>query len=133
MSGGGGGKGEWEIGIEFGKLCVLLEKSLLHPCRESIACTETMFYFSFRSFRKHRRARENERRGRERNLSSSSPTTTPLRWRSINPLRFIFYHPGSTDFEEKIKAREQARESTSSIFAFCRILITFKLKTDCSH
>ena len=32
-----------------------------------------------------------------------SPTTTPLRWRSINPLRFIFYHPRSTDFEEKIE------------------------------
>ena len=30
-----------------------------------------------------------------------SPTTIPLRWRSINPLRFIFYHP--TDFEEKIE------------------------------
>ena len=23
--------GEWEVGIEFGKLCVLLEKSLLPP------------------------------------------------------------------------------------------------------
>ena len=30
-----------------------------------------------------------------------SPTTIPLRWRSINPLRFTFYHP--TDFEEKIE------------------------------
>ena len=30
-----------------------------------------------------------------------SPTTIPLRWRSINPLRFIFYHP--TDFEKKIE------------------------------
>ena len=30
-----------------------------------------------------------------------SPTTIPLRWRSINALRFIFYHP--TDFEEKIE------------------------------
>ena len=30
-----------------------------------------------------------------------SPATIPLRWRSINPLRFTFYHP--TDFEEKIE------------------------------
>ena len=58
------GEGEWEVGIEFEKLCALLEKSLLHPCRESIACTQTMFYFSFRSFRKHRRARERSERTR---------------------------------------------------------------------
>ena len=45
-------------------------------------------------------ARENER---EALLFSSSPTTTPLHWRSINPLRFIFYHPRLTDFEEKIE------------------------------
>ena len=30
------------------------------------------------------------------------PNPTPLRWRSINPLRFIFYHARSTVFEEKI-------------------------------
>ena len=47
-----------------------------------------------------KRARENER---EALLFSSSPTTTPLHWRSINPLRFIFYHPRLTDFEEKIE------------------------------
>ena len=28
---------------------------------------------------------------------------TPLRWRSINPPRFIFYHARSTNFEEKIE------------------------------
>ena len=33
----------------------------------------------------------------------SSPTATPLHWQSINPLQFILYHPGSTDFEEKIE------------------------------
>ena len=27
----------------------------------------------------------------------------PVRWRSINPLRIIFYHTRSTDFEEKIE------------------------------
>ena len=31
------------------------------------------------------------------------PHPTPLRWRSINPPRFIFYHARSTDFEEKIE------------------------------
>ena len=31
------------------------------------------------------------------------PPPTPLRWRSINPPRFIFYHARSTDFEEKIE------------------------------
>ena len=45
-----------------------------------------------------KRAREKER---EAVLFSSSPTTTPFHWRSINPLRFIFYHPRLTDFEEK--------------------------------
>ena len=57
-----------------------------------------MLYFSFRKHRRAKRAREKERR-----LFFSSPTTTPLRWRSINPLWFIFYHPRSTDFEEKIE------------------------------
>ena len=41
------------------------------------------------------RARENERGTRQKD------TTTALRWRSINLLRFIFYLPRSTDFEEK--------------------------------
>ena len=31
-----------------------------------------------------------------RRKNSSSPTTTPLCWWSINPLQFIFYHPRST-------------------------------------
>ena len=30
------------------------------------------------------------------------PSTTPLCWRSINPLWFTFYHTRSTDFKEKI-------------------------------
>ena len=52
--------------------------------------------------------RESERGARERKITndllfSSSPTTTPLRWRSINPPRFIFNHARSTDFEEKIE------------------------------
>ena len=31
------------------------------------------------------------------------PTPTPLRWRSINPPRLVFYHARSTYFEEKIE------------------------------
>ena len=34
----------------------------------SVAPTQTLFYSSFRSFRKHRRAHENERRARERKI-----------------------------------------------------------------
>ena len=66
-----------------------------------LACTKTLFCFSYCSFRKHRGARERARK--ENKELSSSPTTTRLRWRSINPLRFMFYHPRSTDFEEKIE------------------------------
>ena len=48
---------------------------------------------------------ENERGAREKKnkerLFSSSPSTTPLCRRSINLLRFIFYHLRSTDFEKK--------------------------------
>ena len=36
-------------------------------------------------------------------LFSSFHATNPLRWRSINPLRFIFYQLRSRDFEEKIE------------------------------
>ena len=32
---------------------------------------------------------------------------TPLLWRSINPLRFTFYHPRSTDFEKEIEGLRQ--------------------------
>ena len=47
----------------------------------------------------------------------SSPTTTLLRWRSINPLWFIFYHPRSTDFEEKI----ESRGSVIRLFVSCHV------------
>ena len=52
-------------------------------------------------------SRDNERGARSarkkniERLFSSSPSTTPLCWWSINLQRFIFYHPRSTDFEEK--------------------------------
>ena len=52
------------------------------------ASTQTLFYFSLRSFRKHRRAREKEK---YRTSIFFSPTPTPLRWRSINPPRFLFF------------------------------------------
>ena len=69
-----------------------------------LACKQT-FYFSFHSFQKRwwaKRARSARKKNKEY-VYLSSPTTTPLRWWSINPLRFIFYHPRSTDFEEKIE------------------------------
>ena len=53
-----------------------------------LACTETLFYSSFRSFQ---------------NIGECASTTTPLRWQLINPMRFIFHHPRSTDSEEKIE------------------------------
>ena len=36
------------------------------------------------------------RKKNKKKLFSSSPTPTPLHWRSINPLHFIFYHAHST-------------------------------------
>ena len=51
-----------------------------------------------------RESEASTRGARERKINfSSSPTPTPLRWRSINPPRFIFYHARSTDFEGKIE------------------------------
>ena len=50
--------------------------------------------FSFRSFRKYRRAHV---------YFLLPPTTTLLCWLSKNPLQFIFYHLHSTNREEKIK------------------------------
>ena len=47
-------------------------------------------------------ARSARRKNKER-LFSSSPTPTPLRWRSINPLRLVFYNARSTDFEKKLE------------------------------
>ena len=86
------------------------EKSNIHRrgVSLSLACKQTLFYFSFRSFQKHRQAREQIERARKKNkvrlfLFSSSPTTTPLCWRSIKPLQVTFYHVRSTDFEEKIE------------------------------
>ena len=61
-----------------------------------LACTQTLFYFSFCFFQKHlqaTRARENESGARETKIFFFTLTPTPLHWRSINPRRFTFYHP----------------------------------------
>ena len=81
--------------------------------RTNIACTQTLFFFLFVLFEniggfasERASARERAQSARKKNkerLFSSSLTPTPLRWRSINPLWFIFYHPRSTDFEEEIE------------------------------
>ena len=102
-------------------------------CR--LPCTQTLFYFSFRSFRRHLRARKNERGARERKienvcrhlwekwglLSFFFPHHYPLAlsWLSINPLRFIFYHLRSTDFEEKIEGLwKHCRPILSALFFY---------------
>ena len=72
------------------------------------ACTQTLFYFSFRSFRKHRHARERgEHASAEREEEKyifSFPHPYPFAL-AVNkaPAVFIFYHARSTDFEEKIE------------------------------
>ena len=63
------------------------------------ACTQTLFYFSLRSFRKHRRAREKEK---IKNVYFLLPHPYPLALVvNKSPPVFIFYHPRSTDFEKK--------------------------------
>ena len=59
-----------------------------------------LFFFSF--FQKTS-ASAQARWAREREKEFFFPTPTPLRWRSINPPRFNFYHACLTDFEEKIE------------------------------
>ena len=75
--------------------------SVTLPRRVSLYTDVVLFFFSFFSKTSASEARSARRKNKER-LFSSSPTPTPLRWRSINPLRFIFHHPRSTDFEQKI-------------------------------
>ena len=62
--------------------------------RNNLACTQTLFYFSFRSFRRHQRVREQSERGaRERKIKnvcrhlwekrgflSPSPMSTPYHY-----------------------------------------------------
>ena len=69
------------------------------------ACTQTLFYFSLRSFRKHRRAREKEK---IKNVYFLLPHPYPLAL-VVNKSHavFIFYHPRSTDFEKKGRVYEQ--------------------------
>ena len=82
--------------------------------RTNIACTQALFFFiifvlfeNIGGLASEASARERAQSARKKNkerLFSSSLTPTPLRWRSINPLWFIFYHPRSTDFEEEIES-----------------------------
>ena len=43
---------------------------------------------------------------------------TPLYWWSVNPLRFIFYHPRSTGFEKEIEGLCQAILKTERFLDF---------------
>ena len=71
------------------------------------ACTQTLVYFSFGSFRKHRWARE-----RVRSIYFfSSPHPTTLRWRSINPPWFSFFITRARQtLKRKERVCEQARQ-----------------------
>ena len=47
--------------------------------------------------------------------NTASGTSARERWRSINPLRFIFYHPRSTDcLKRKLRVCEQANNIEAS-------------------
>ena len=86
-----------------------------------LACTQTLFHFSFRSFRKHRRARERSdcaRTSAEREIEKFSflPTPTLLQWRSINLLWFTSYHPRSTDFKDKIEGLRTGLSNADLMF-----------------
>ena len=81
--------------------------------RKNSLYTEVLFFFSFffkniGELSSEASTLERARSAREKNKERSSifffPPTNPLRWRSINPLRFIFYHSRSTDFEENLIA-----------------------------
>ena len=45
---------------------------------------------------------------------------TPLYWWSVNPLRFIFYHPRSTGFEKEIEGLCQAILKTERFLDFLK-------------
>ena len=56
-------------------------------CIQKVASTRTLFYFSFRSFLKHRLTRK---KNKNEELFSFSTTPNPLCWRSINSRGFYF-------------------------------------------
>ena len=76
--------------------CAYSLKILATPLQgvKSLYTDDVLFFFSFFSktsvSSRAKRAHENKRGGRERNLFSSYPTTTSLRWRSINPCGLYF-------------------------------------------
>ena len=57
-----------------------------------------LFFFSASALGRARRARK-----KNKELFSSSPTPTALRWRSINLPRVLFFITRSTDLEEKME------------------------------
>ena len=85
--------------------------SVTLPLRVSLYTDVVLFFFSFFSktsaSSRAKRACENKRGAREGKIKNVyfllPPTPTPLRWRSINPLRLVFYNARSTDFEKKLE------------------------------
>ena len=66
---------------------------------EGLACTQMFFYFSFRSFHKHQRGR----RSRKKTIFFFLHPYPLVLAVNNSPAVFVFYHAGSTDFEEKIE------------------------------
>ena len=99
-------------------------KDLLVFFYSGIACTQTLFYFSFRSFRKHRQEREN--------------------WQSINLPRFIFLshaldglwrqNRGSVNrLMAVVQATASARAMPSHLAAVSIDTPSARLQTELSH
>ena len=88
-----------------------------------LACAQTLFYFSFRSFRKHRRARENERPSLAGNKSPAVYILSPaLDWR-VHRHCFIFLFVRFKNIGElasEVSAQERTRSAREkmSIFFF---------------
>ena len=66
---------------------------------EGLACTQMLFYFSFRSLHKHQRGR----RWRKKTVFFFLHPYPLVLAVNNSPAVFVFYHAGSTDFEEKIE------------------------------
>ena len=70
-----------------------LELCILFDCCKSIHCF--CFFFLHRN--------QSQKYPVHRRCLIFLFVPTPLHWRSVNPLRFILYHPRSTDFEKEIE------------------------------
>ena len=92
-----------------------------------LACTQTLFYFSFCSFWKHRRAHkrgEHASEASERKKEFFFPTPASLRWRSINP--FFFFFSCVLDGLSRENRGSVNRLSQSTMFSFSQHEFSFE-------